>query len=161
MSKVKNAEYKCKNVEYKCIDGVVHVIYGTIIPTYVEEIADMYEGKIDNRIGINFPMSIVTKYKGKGVDNIKNFKEGKYVVVYKKGDKLTKEHELMHAKYYMDDEYKRRVNDMWCSMRESSKVKIIEMLKKMGYPEDKEEILIDEFQAYYYTEKKNFFGKNL
>ena len=35
------------------------------------------------------------------------------------------------------------------------------MLKKMGYPDDKEEILIDEFQAYYYTEKKNFFGKNL
>lgn len=152
---------KKNNVEYKCIDGVVHIVYSTIIPTYVEEIADIYEGRINNRIGINFPINLVTKYKGKGVDNITQFKEGKYVVVYKNGDKLTKEHELMHAKYYMDEDYKKKVNDMWYSMRESSKVKIIEMLKKMGYPEENDDILIDEFQAYYYTEKKNFFGKNL
>ena len=152
------------NVEYKYLDNVVHIIYTNIIPTYIEEIADMYEGKIENRIGINFPISFALKYKGKGPDNIlkyKEYKDAKYVVVYKKGDKLTKEHEMMHAKYYMDDKYKEKVKEMWYSMRESSKIKVTEMLKKMGYPDDKEEILIDEFQAYYYTEKKNFFGKNL
>lgn len=149
------------NVEYKYLDNVIHIIYINIIPTYIEEIANMYEGKIENRIGINFPISFVSKYKGKGHDNLLKYKDAKYVVAYKKGDKLTKEHEMMHAKYYMDDNYKEKVKEVWNSMRESSKIKVIEMLKKMGYPDDKEEILIDEFQAYYYTEKKNFFGKNL
>ena len=32
------------------------------------------------------------------------------------------------------------------------------MLLKMKYKNERE-ILIDEFQAYYYTEKPNFFGK--
>jgi len=150
-----------KNIEYKCLDDVVHIVYSNIIPTYLEEIADMYEGKIDNRIGINFPMDIAMKYSGKGKDNIDKFKDAKYVIVYKKGDKLTKGHEMMHAKYYMDDKYKEKVKDMWHSMKDRSRLKVIEMLKKMGYPEDKDDILIDEFQAYYYTEKKNFFGKNL
>ena len=66
----------------------------------------------------------------------------------------------MHAKYYMDEKYKENVNKIWKNMKESSKKKVIDMLKKMGYPEE-ENILIDEFQAYYYTEKKNFFGKDL
>lgn len=149
------------NIEYKCVDGVVHIIYSNIIPTYIEEIADMYEGKIDNRIGINFPINIALKYNGKGSENITRFNDAKYVIVYKKGDKLTKEHELMHAKYYMDEKYKEKINNIWCDMKERSRDKVINILKKMGYPEDKEDILIDEFQAYYYTEKKNFFGKNL
>ena len=156
MSKEKN------KLEYKLVDGVVHIVYSSIIPTYIEEIADMYEGKIENRIGINFPIYIAMKYNRKEIDNIIQFKEqnAKYVVVYKKGDKLTKEHEMMHAKYYMDEKYKENVNKIWKNMKESSKKKVIDMLKKMGYPEE-ENILIDEFQAYYYTEKKNFFGKDL
>jgi thymidylate synthase len=32
-------------------------------------------------------------------------------------------------------------------------------VKKMGYPQNNEDILIDEFKAYYYSEKSNFFGK--
>lgn len=150
------------SVEYKCCENVLHIIYKKSIPKYVEDIADLYEGKIENRIGINFPVSIVTKYKG----NIKEIKERikdkdiKYVVVYKKGDKLTKDHELMHAKYHMDESHKDKVREIWDNMKESSRKTVIVMLKKMGYP-DNMDILVDEFQAYYYTEKKNFFGKNL
>ena len=71
-----------------------------------------------------------------------------------------KKKELESLKYYMDEKYKENVNKIWKNMKESSKKKVIDMLKKMGYPEE-ENILIDEFQAYYYTEKKNFFGKDL
>ena len=38
------------------------------------------------------------------------------------------------------------------------KMGIVDMLLKMKYKNDNK-ILIDEFQAYYYTEKSNFFGK--
>jgi len=142
--------------EYKEIDNVLHVIYKDKIPLEIIDIADMYEGKIENRIGINFPMNIVHSYGGE--NKIKNY-NCSYVIVYKKGDKLTKEHELMHAKYYMDNNYKEKVKKMWEDMDGKNKEKVKKMLKKMGYPEDKEDILIDEFQAYYYTEKSNFFGK--
>ena len=43
---------------------------------------------------------------------------------------------------------------------ERMKKNITDMLLRMKYRND-EEILIDEFQAYYYSEKSNFFGKIL
>jgi hypothetical protein len=152
--------------EYNCKDDVLHIIYRKTIPTYINDIADLYEGKIDNRIGINFPVDIVKKWKSINKKNEKYsineyIDNTKYVVVYKKGDKLTKDHEMLHARYYMDKEYKENIREIWDNMNKESKKKVSIMLKKMGYPDDNEEILIDEFQAYYYTEKDNFFGKNL
>jgi len=138
--------------DYKEVDNVLHIVYNDIIPDDIIKIADVYEGKIDNRIGINFPMDIVDKY-----NQLKKY-NCNYVIVYKKGDKLTKEHELMHAKYYMDENYKEKIKKIWIDMDDKNKDKVKKMLKKMGYPEN-EDILIDEFQAYYYTEKLNFFGK--
>ena len=147
--------FKTLDCEYKEVDNVLHLIYNDIIPDDIINIADIYEGKINNRIGINFPMNIVHKYKED--THIKKY-DCEYVIVYKKGDKLTKEHELMHAKYYMDEKYKEKIKKIWKDMEDKNKDKIKNMLKKMGYP-DNEDILIDEFQAYYYTEKTNFFGK--
>lgn len=152
-----------KDCEYKCIDKVLHIIYKSNIPSYVNNIADKYEGNIPDRIGINFPMNFVKKsFDISLIYDIKKYiDEAKYVVVYKKGDKITKEHELLHAKYYMDEKYKKSIQLIWDDMKKESKKKVISMLKKMGYDEDREDIMIDEFQAYYYTEKSNFFGKNL
>lgn len=143
--------------EYKEINNVLHVIYNESIPDDITSIADIYEGKVPNRIGINFPMNIVDKYDG--YSKIKEFNKCDYVIVYKKGDKLTKDHELMHAKYYMDNKYKENIKKMWSNMDNKYKERVKIMLKKMGYPEDNEDILIDEFQAYFYTENPNFFGK--
>ncbi len=144
--------------EHKVEDDVLHIAYTKSIPDCVEKIADIYEGKVKNRIGINFPISVLNKWKGKCFLN-DYIDKCKYVVVYKKGDKLTKAHELLHAKYYMDEKYKDDIKRKWQDMDKNSKDRVIKMLKKMGYPGDNEEIIIDEFQAYYYTEKDNFFGK--
>lgn len=153
-------EYKC---EYKCIEEVLHIVYNSSIPRYIINIADKYEGKVPDRIGINFPMNfVINSCKSFDIFDIKKYiEEAKYVVVYKKGDKLTKDHELLHAKYYIDDKYKKSVQSIWDGMKKESKKKVVYMLKKMGYDSDREDIMIDEFQAYYYTEKPNFFGKNL
>ena len=151
--------------EYNCKDEVLHIIYRKTIPKYITDIADTYEGKINNRIGINFPMDIVKdlnkeRSKQKDKNEIEEYiDKAKYVVVYKKGDKLTKDHEMLHYKYYIDKEYKNKIKEIWDNMKKDVKKKVLSMLKKMGYPEDNEEILIDEFQAYYYTERDNFFGK--
>lgn len=153
-------EYKC---EYKCIEEVLHIVYNSSIPRYIINIADKYEGKVPDRIGINFPMNfVINSCKSLDIFDIKKYiEDAKYVVVYKKGDKITKDHELLHAKYYIDDKYKKSVQLIWDGMKKESKKKVIYMLKKMGYDSDREDIMIDEFQAYYYTEKPNFFGKNL
>lgn len=148
---------------YKEEGGVLHVAYTKDIPEYLLKIADIYEGKMDNRIGLNFPMDIVMKYiktiSTKELILEKYISSVKYVIVYKKGDKGTKQHELMHAKYYMDIEYRKSIEDKWSKMSEKSKKKVIDMLKRMGYDVENMSIVIDEFQAYYYTEKDNFFGK--
>jgi hypothetical protein len=144
-------------------DGVLQIIYKEIsdIPSYIISIADVYEGVIKNRIGFNFPFEFVKKYNKSFVSKISdlsNKKDIKYIIVYKKGDILTKKHEMCHARYSMDIEYKKNVMKLWTSFTEKYRRGVIDLLKKMNYP-DNTDILLDEFQAYYFTEKKGFFGK--
>ena len=54
--------------------------------------SSLYEGYISGRNGYNFPN-----------------KDGSYTIAYIKGDYMTKQHELYHAKYHFDKEYKKKV----------------------------------------------------
>jgi len=146
-------------VEYQEKDKILHVIYKKVenIPKYIISLADEYEGKINNRIGFNFPISKNSKNSNSN-KLIQKYPNILYVIVYKKGDVLTKLHEELHAKYYIDVDYKNKVKNIWDSLTKESKKKVLDMLEKMKYPKD-EKILIDEFQAYFFSEKKNFFGK--
>ena len=54
----------------------------------------------------------------------------------------------------MDKEYKQKIDEEWNNIEENKRKKIIAFLKKLGY-DDK--VFIDEYQAYRYTEKDNFF----
>jgi len=114
------------------------------------DLADIYEGSIKNRIGFNFPMKIVPP------SNLLRKYKADYVIVYKQKDIQTKKHELRHAMFFLDKEYRDSVEKLWNSITDVSKQKILTLLKKMNYPDD-QKILLDEFQAYYYTEKQNFF----
>ena len=151
----------------KVKENILHIEYSSTkdIPEYIDDIANQYEGKIKNRLGFNFPMSFAlsyTKSKNKKVFNILNQfhinEKANYVIVYKKGDIQTKKHELCHAKFALDPLYKESVFKLWNSFSDTYRKNVRNLLKQMKYP-DKDEILIDEFQAYYYTEKKGFFGK--
>ena len=147
-------------MKFQIVDRVLHIIYIQKDKTSNDfknicQISEIYEGvKTSSFIGFNFPMKIVPSnnslYKYK--------KDADYVIVYKNGDKHTKMHELCHAKFYINKEYKESVYSLWNSLTKLSKKNIINMLLKMKYKNERE-ILIDEFQAYYYTEKSNFFGK--
>jgi hypothetical protein len=142
---------------YQTIQKVLHIVYTDKDKTSSDfqnltHIANRYEGNISSRIGFNFPMNIVEK------SNSLRKHEADYIIVYKKGDVLTKKHELRHAMYFLDKEYRLSIQTLWDSLSSSSQSSILSMLLKMKYPNNMT-ILLDEFQAYYYTEKKGFFGK--
>lgn len=143
------------------VDRILHVIYNKgCVPSEIEDIATFYEGKINNRFGFNFPMKIVldfykdTKLKKSIILPYSNCAE--YVIVYKKGDISTKKHEIQHAKFFMDQTFRQSVDALWNSLSVKYRDRVTNMLKKMNYPDS---VLLDEFQAYYFTELPNFFGK--
>ncbi len=143
------------------MDRVVHGVYEKkeTISDDLLFIADGYEGHIPNRIGFNFPMSYIKMHHKKHA-LLQYESKADYIIVYRKGDVNTKRHELQHAKYGMDKEYRVKVAHVWYSLDSETRDRIKAILLKMKYP-DREEILIDEFQAYYFTEKDNFFGVTL
>lgn len=153
--------YKMKIYEK---DRILHIIFkekdnDTPPMKEIIQISNVYEGRIISRYGFNFPMDTVRSF----IKEKKSFlspyiNTSDYVISYKEGDIVTKKHELQHAKYFTDKTFSQRVSLLWESFPLSYQKKVIDMLIKMGYPNDKN-ILLDEFQAYYFTEKPFFFGK--
>ena len=118
----------------------------------LDPISNLYEGVINNREGHNFPVDIIPK--GHILEKFKS--KCKYVIgIY--NNKSIK-HELLHAEYYINEEYKKKVNKEWEELKPKVREHIIGYLKKLGYPDH---VIIDEYQAYRYTEAANFFGIKL
>ena len=106
----------------------------------MESSACDYEGYVPGRNGYNFPN-----------------KDGTYTISYVKGDILTKMHELRHAMYFFDPEYRKEVNKLWLSLSCEDRNIIEKFLGKCGY---NKKVFLDEFQAYWFTEQepRKFFG---
>ena len=141
-------------------NGVLHIVYKekNDISEEIISFANAYEGNIPERIGFNLPVDAMIKHDPRHPFVKECIKDQvKYVIVYKKNDVLTMNHELCHAKYGMDEKYRKDVATLWDSFSEKYKKNVKEMLKRMKYPE-KDDIILDEFQAYYFTEK-GLFGK--
>lgn len=141
---------------------ILHVRYNDREGKSSKEIKDLeclaseYEGNMKGRVGFNFPIAPKMKLPQWLQPHIN--KEIKYLIAYKDGDVATKQHELQHAKYYLDTAFRAKVKEIWDSLSESVQSTISGMLIKMGYPEH---VMMDEFQAYLFTEKPNFFGKRI
>jgi hypothetical protein len=143
-------------------DRILHVVYDAknSLPNDIEKIASFYEGHVSGRVGYNFPMKTVIEYKSRSKNEtcVSAYTEkADYVIVYKKGDIITKKHELQHAKFFMDSSYREEVALLWKRFSSRFQERATNMLKKMNYPDH---VLLDEFQAYYFTESSNFFGKD-
>ena len=145
-------------------DMVLHIVFkekdiGTSNMKEIIDIADTYEGRVNHRQGFNFPMEIVRSVvKNKKSCFSPYLNTSEYVISYKDGDILTKKHELQHATYFIDQTFSKKVKSLWESFPSSYQKRVISMLLRMGYPNNAN-ILLDEFQAYYFTEKPFFFGK--
>jgi hypothetical protein len=133
---------------------------------YIEPVSLFVEGKTNIiRVGHNFSVNDfqryikfnrnVSKETNELMKHIKISPNVKYIISFIKGDVHTKNHELQHAKYYCDEKYRQYVNGLWDNMDAKKRAYIVQFLEKLGYSN---EVIVDEFQAYYMTEKRNFFG---
>jgi len=120
----------------------------------LSKISKRYEQIEATAEGYNFPAEFVEKS-----DEIYDFvrkNKIEYVIGVYSGKSIA--HEKLHAKYYLDKDYKRQINDEWAELEAKKRDKIIEFLKKLGYCD---KVIVDEYQAYRYSEKANFFGVKL
>lgn len=114
-------------------------------------ISERYEGLTGALEGHNFPASYV--HTSDAIYDMVQKHKIEYVIgVY---HVTSLEHERLHAKYYLDATYKKKIDEEWAQLDEVKKGKIIQFLKKLGYCD---KVCIDEYQAYRYSEKANFFG---
>jgi hypothetical protein len=138
----------------------------------LEDVSCFVEGKTTvSRIGHNFPVSKLIEYvksyqapklskcvNAKVIEKIALKHQCSYVIGYLRGDIHTKKHELQHAKYFVDERFRKQVNSLWFGLDSSVRDKVSAFLTKLGYPHD---VIVDEFQAYHFTEKRNFFGVHI
>jgi hypothetical protein len=118
----------------------------------LDPISNNYEGIIVNREGHNFPSTFIPKNHP-----LYKFKDKcKYVIGVYHHNSLS--HELLHAKFFIDQKYKQNIINEWEQLEPHIRKHIHSFLKKMGYQDN---VIIDEYQAYRYTEKNNFFGIKL
>ena len=68
-----------------------------------------------------------------------------YIIGYMTNSNNTLAHELAHAFYYTDKEYRLKMLNLVSSLNQYSKLAIFENLRNLGYSDD---VLIDETQAY-------------
>lgn len=119
----------------------------------LDPISNNYEGIIKNREGHNFP-SIFIPNNNNFISKYRSL--CKYVIGIYNNKSI--QHELLHAKYYMDNDYRSKINKEWIELNEKTKEYLTRFLKKLGYSDN---VIIDEYQAYRYTESPNFFGIKL
>jgi hypothetical protein len=117
----------------------------------LSDISDMYEGELRQiREGHNIPASAIPKshpiYTLLKPDCV-------YVIGCYNSNSL--QHELLHAQFYADHVYRDRIQREWESLPSAIQTHIIHFLKRLGYPDS---VILDEYQAYRYSEKPNFFG---
>jgi len=123
----------------------------TTMNNALSKISQRYEQMEAVAEGYNFPAVFVEKN-----DEIYNFvKKNKieYIIGVYSGKSI--QHERLHAKYYLDAEYKKKIDDEWEEMDAKKRGKIKDFLKRLGYCD---KVIVDEYQAYRYSEKSNFFG---
>ena len=115
----------------------------------LDPISNRYEGLLVNREGHNFPADyipdghLLSSYKSKC----------KYVIGLYNTKSLN--HELQHAKYYLNANYRAEVQKEWNELGAEKQDHITKFLTKLGY---RTNVHLDEYQAYRATEPRNFFG---
>lgn len=144
-------------VQYRVLHGVYSMTKD--IPDDLHRMADAYEGYIPSRKGWNMPLPIVSTTPTFTIPSFLRpfYQQADYLVVYPNNDPQTKKHELLHAKYAMDPIYRADIHKLWNNLTAKQQTRVRTTLLSLHYP-DNPEILLDEFQAYYYTEKPRFFG---
>jgi hypothetical protein len=116
----------------------------------LDSLSNEYEGILKNREGHNFPSTFIP-IKSHFLSPYK--KSCAYVIGSYNSGGLA--HELLHAKYYVNSNYRESINKEWAELSGKTRACITQFLKSLGYAD---KVIIDEYQAYRYSEPENFFG---
>lgn len=147
------------HMEWHIQRRVLHGIYRTRqdVPQEIYRLATLYEGLLPHGQGWNLPAIWIKSHSPMGSPLRALLGDAEYLIVYPKGDLQTKKHELLHAEYAMNPDYRAQVRSDWLSLTSSQQQRVHQVLLSLGYPNDPE-LLLDEFQAYAATERPSFFG---
>lgn len=117
--------------------------------------------------GFNFPLNVIKKVQQVGIpdaNHYDDFMAGVYGLInttdpdsYLIGfsdEEGYKDHELTHAMYYIDDEYRTQANFIIASAGEAFVVELKQALQDEGYASS---IVLDEIQAYITTGEMEMF----
>jgi hypothetical protein len=115
------------------------------IPAELDNLGTLYEGKVPGRIGVNLPMYVLRQ---KQPAHPFCRYEAEYIICYPSWEKSVLEHEVLHARYFLDKEYRKKVLRMWKKQSVKYQNKVFQKMRSMGYPE---EVWLDEWQAYLFT----------
>jgi hypothetical protein len=101
-------------------------------------------------LNFNFLFQDITKKEEKILNKIDYSKaEDFYILGVVKGDEETIQHEIAHAFYYLNKEYKKEMNNLLKQMPKRMRKRIEKELLSIGYCK---QVLKDEIQAYLSTE---------
>jgi len=106
-----------------------------------------YEGE-NQFVGFNMPSYILRKEDTILFPLLKRY-HFKYIIAYMEGDQSTIEHEMRHARYYIDKSYRKKVKRSWSKIRKSSPSKYKKIVNTLTQKSYDPKVFIDEFQAYY------------
>jgi hypothetical protein len=128
---------------------------------YLGDFATAQEGFVPHRVGHNLKMDTLHSFIKKNHPSsfhrilynsiIEKFPSTLFIIAFKSGDELTRRHEFQHAKFFFSNSFREQVYDLWFRiLSDKTRQKYISFLLSAGYPNEPN-ILIDEFQAYYFT----------
>jgi hypothetical protein len=122
-------------------------------------ISDAIEGTVVKRKGHNFSYeSYLRAHPPPSFAQLTKQLQGvgaRYIIAHLEGDLNTKRHELRHAMFFIDEEYRKSTTHAWESLSAEDQIRVTRLLTSIGY---NPKVHIDEFQAYQFTERKNMFG---
>jgi hypothetical protein len=123
---------------------ILHVCYSCpTLPSDLDDLGTLYEGYLENRIGVNLPMRVL-----KAVEPQHKLcaYDADYIICYPDWDRHhTRNHELRHAAYFLDKTYRKKVDREWEELSSEERLKISKKLSTLGYSP---EVHCDEWQAY-------------
>lgn len=114
--------------------------------------------------GFNIPANIISEVRDLGILDLNHYdaimldiynealelngNPNFYIIGTTEGDSFTLAHEVAHGLYYINEEYRKEMNDMCDMFTDQSKSLLAEYLTETGYPD---KVHIDEMQAYLST----------
>ncbi|KXZ52450.1 hypothetical protein GPECTOR_9g494 [Gonium pectorale] len=125
----------------------------------LDPLSNAAEGVIANRLGHNFALIDGNKLHSDFRRAAGLPKQARYLIATLDGDAHSIRHEMCHARYHLQPEYRDTVQRVWTEcLAAAQRDAITAFLNRLKYDAV---VHLDEFQAYLVTEKPNFFGMDL